>query len=82
MYHPVGMNRSVEKRSARITHPIGMRPRFAWPHPYGIEAKETPVENHLKEFSRRAANIQADACFLAGRHPSAKFNQYVWGGVL
>jgi len=48
---------------------------------FAIEAKETPEENHLKKFSRRAENIQADACFLAGRHPSAKFNQYVWGGV-
>jgi predicted AAA+ superfamily ATPase len=49
---------------------------------FALEAKETPVDNHLKELSRRAAKIQMDSFALIGKNPSAKFNHYVWGGVL
>jgi predicted AAA+ superfamily ATPase len=47
-----------------------------------LEAKETPVEKHLAEVRKRAAQIQADASAVIGRNPSAKFNGYLWGGTL
>jgi len=47
-----------------------------------FEAKETPVDSHLRELSRRAAGIHANAFALIGRNPSAKFDHYVWGGSL
>ena len=49
---------------------------------FAIEAKETPAGNHLKELAKRAAHIGADFHFLAGRNPSAKFDQYIWGGLI
>jgi len=47
-----------------------------------LEAKETPVDSHLKELSRRAAHIPTDSFALIGRNPSAKFDQFIWGGSL
>jgi len=47
-----------------------------------LEAKETPVDSHLKELRKRAAHIQADPLAVVGRNPSAKFQQYIWGGSL
>jgi len=47
-----------------------------------LEAKETPVDSHLNELRRRSAHIQADSLAIVGRNPSAKFNQYIWGGSL
>ena len=47
-----------------------------------LEAKETPVDNHLNELTRRATKIHANACALIGRNPSAHFTHFIWGGTL
>ena len=47
-----------------------------------LEAKETPVDNHLGELRRRAAHIPTDSFAVVGRNLSAKFSQYIWGGSL
>jgi len=47
-----------------------------------LEVKETPVDNHQKELARRAANIQVETFAIVGKNPSAKFNNYIWGGSI
>jgi len=47
-----------------------------------LEVKETPVDSHLKELRKRAAHVQADSLAIVGRNPSAKFHQFIWGGML
>jgi len=47
-----------------------------------LEVKETPVDKHLKELGKRAAKIQMDTFAIIGKNPSAKFNHFVFGGVL
>jgi len=47
-----------------------------------LEAKETPIDSHLRQLRQRAAKIAADAYAIIGRHPSAKFTAYTWGGSI
>ena len=47
-----------------------------------IEAKETPIDSHLKELRKRAAQIQAAPFAIIGRNSSAKFDRFIWGGSL
>jgi predicted AAA+ superfamily ATPase len=47
-----------------------------------LEAKETPIDSHLRQLRQRAAKIEADAGAIIGRNPSAKFTAYIWGGTI
>ena len=47
-----------------------------------LEAKETPIDSHLKELRKRAAQIQAEPFAIIGRNSSAKFDRFIWGGSL
>jgi predicted AAA+ superfamily ATPase len=49
---------------------------------FALEAKMTPVERHLVDLRKRAAQIEPDGYALVGRHPSATFDNCVWGGSL
>jgi predicted AAA+ superfamily ATPase len=45
-----------------------------------IEAKESPTEKYQRVLERRAEKLGAKSCYLIGRHESASFSDYVWGG--
>lgn len=47
-----------------------------------LEAKETPTVKHLGEVTKRASQIPTDSAALIARHPSATFNNCIWGGNL
>jgi predicted AAA+ superfamily ATPase len=49
---------------------------------FALEAKTTPVERHLVDLRKRAAPIEPDGFALVGRHPSATFDNCLWGGSL
>jgi predicted AAA+ superfamily ATPase len=47
-----------------------------------LEAKMTPVERNRADLQKRAAQIESDGFALVGRHPSASFDNCLWGGCL
>jgi len=49
---------------------------------YALEAKETPVPTQKKALSRRAARLGISELNLVGRHQSAKYDRYLWGGSI
>lgn len=49
---------------------------------FALEAKMTPVERHLVDLRKRAAQIEPDGYALVGCHPSATFDNCLWGGNL
>ena len=49
---------------------------------YALEAKETPVPAHKKSLSTRAAQLGITDFNLVGRYESAKYDNYLWGGLI
>ncbi len=45
-----------------------------------FEVKETAAETDLKNTRMLAQNIDVEACYVIGRHPSNTFEGYLWGG--
>ena len=49
---------------------------------YALEAKESPTPKDKKELSTRAARLGVADYNLIGRHQVAKYDNYLWGGLI
>ena len=47
-----------------------------------FEVKETPTDTSLSRLKARAKGIKINKCRLIGKEESAKFNNYLWGGLI
>ncbi len=45
-----------------------------------LEAKETPTETDISELKRLSETAGVKNFHIIGRHPSPKFDNYIWGG--